>query len=91
MVRLYAGGKMPAARSLYVKRGENSLREAIAPGTYVMRYRFTGSDDTFEADKQVVLTESEMEGGRRFSNVTVRLFTSTDGNLRMKMVPPEQF
>jgi hypothetical protein len=91
VVRLYVEGRLPAVRSFYVKLGEKFTETAIAPGTYVMRYRFIGSEDTFEADKQFVLAESEISGGRRYSKVSVTLFKQSDGNLSMKKVAPGQF
>lgn len=91
VVRLYVEGRLPAVRSFYVKLGEKFTETAIAPGTYVMRYRFIGSEDTFEAEKQFMLAESEIAGGRRYSNVSVTLFKQSDGNLSMKKVAPGQF
>lgn len=91
IVRLYLGGKKPAARNFYVKFGEKFTAKSLAPGTYAMRYRFVGSDDTFEADKSFPLTETTTESGRRFSNVTVTLFKVRDGNMTTKKVPSEDF
>lgn len=91
VVRLYPDGKKPAMRSFYIKRGDKFTARSLLPGTYVMRYRFIGSDDTFEAEKRFVLTETKTEDGRRFSNVTVTLFQERDGNLSTKKVPPEEF
>jgi hypothetical protein len=91
VVRLYVEGRLPAVRSFYVKLGEKFTEAAIAPGTYVMRYRFIGSEDTFEADEQFVLAESDIAGGRRYSKVAVTLFRQANGNLSMKKVAPGQF
>ena len=91
VVRLYLEGKKPEVRAFYVKLGEKFTAKSLSPGTYLMRYRFIGSTDTYEADKQFVLTERETEEGRRFSNVTVTLFRQRDGNLSTRKVPPEEF
>ena len=56
-----------------------------------MRYRFVGSDDTFEADKPFMLSETATESGRRFSNVTVTLYKVRDGNMTTKKVPAGEF
>lgn len=90
-VRLYLSGKQPAARSFCVKRGEKFTAKSLRPGTYVMRYRFNGSVETFEAEKDFPISETQTEGGRRYSAVTVRLFKNTDGNLPTKTVAPEAF
>ncbi len=91
VVRLYVEGRLPAVRSFYVKLGEKFTETAIAPGTYVMRYRFIGSEDTFEAAEQFVLAESDIASGRRYSKVAVTLFRQANGNLSMKKVAPGQF
>lgn len=91
VVRLYVGGKKPAVRSFYVKQGGKFTARSLSPGTYVLRYRFIGSDDTFEADRRFVLEEAETERGKRFSNFTVTLFSDRDGNLSTKKVAAEEF
>ncbi|MES2383030.1 MAG: hypothetical protein V4593_00670 [Pseudomonadota bacterium] len=91
IVRLYIGGKKPAARNFYVKFGEKFTAKSLTPGTYAMRYRFVGSDDTFEADKPFMLSETATESGRRFSNVTVTLYKVRDGNMTTKKVPAGEF
>lgn len=91
IVRLYLGGKKPAIRNFYVKFGEKFTAKSLAPGTYAMRYRFVGSDDTFEADKPFLLSETATESGRRFSNVTVTLYKVRDGNMTTKKVPSADF
>ncbi|GAB3474273.1 SEL1-like repeat protein [Polaromonas eurypsychrophila] len=91
IVRLYLSGKKPAARNFYVKFGEKFTAKSLTPGTYAMRYRFVGSDDTFEADKPFLLSETATESGRRFSNVTVTLYKVRDGNMTTKKIPSEDF
>lgn len=91
IVRLYLGGKKPAVRNFYVKFGEKFTSKSLTPGTYVMRYRFVGNTDTFEADKPFLLSETVTESGRRFSNVTVTLYKVRDGNMTTKKVPSEDF
>ena len=76
---------------MYVKHGETFKAEAILPGTYVFRYRFIGSEDTFESDKSFQLTQTETETGTRYSNVTVTLFTVKDGNMSTRKVDPNSF
>lgn len=56
LVRLYLGGRKPEVRAFYVRQGDKFAARSLSPGTYVMRYRFIGSDDTFEADSAFVLT-----------------------------------
>lgn len=91
IVRLYLGGKKPAVRNFYVKFGEKFTAKSLTPGSYAMRYRFVGNDDTFEADKPFLLSETATESGRRFSNVTVTLYKVRDGNMTTKKVPSEDF
>lgn len=91
VVRLYPNGEKPAVRSFHIKHGQKFTADSMSPGSYVMRYRFIGSNDTFEADKRFILTESETEGGRQFSNVTVTLFRQRDGNLSTRKVAPDEF
>lgn len=91
IVRLYLGGKKPAVRNFYVKFGEKFTAKSLTPGTYAMRYRFVGNDDTFEADRPFLLSETATESGRRFSNVTVTLYKVRDGNMTTKKVPSEDF
>ena len=91
VVRLYFEGRKPPSRSFYVRQGEKFTARSLSPGMYVMRYRFIGDEETYEAEREFMLTEVETEGGRRFSSATVTLFTSTDGNLSTRRVPPEQF
>ena len=56
-----------------------------------MRYRYMGSDDTYEADRAFALRQEETDTGTRYSNVTVTLFRVRDGNMQTKKVPPESF
>jgi hypothetical protein len=91
VARIYINGKKPAVRSMYVKHGETFKAETILPGTYVFRYRFIGSEDTFESDKSFQLTQTETETGTRYSNVTVTLFKVKDGNMSTRKVDPNSF
>lgn len=91
VARIYLNGQKPAVRSMYVKHGETFKAEAILPGTYVFRYRFIGSEDTFESDKSFQLTQTETETGTRYSNVTVTLFKVKDGNMSTRKVDPNSF
>lgn len=91
VARIYLNGKKPAVRSMYVKHGETFKAEAVLPGTYVFRYRFIGSEDTFEPDKDFPLTQTETETGTRYSNVTVTLFKVKDGNMSTRKVDPNNF
>lgn len=91
VARIYLNGKKPAVRSMYVKQGEVFRADAILPGTYVFRYRFIGSEDTFESDKDFSLTQTETETGTRYSNVTVTLFKVKDGNMSTRKVDPNTF
>lgn len=66
VVRLYRDGKKPAARSMFVRNGESFMAEALAPSTYKLRYRYIGSENTFEADETFTLTESLPKAGYGF-------------------------
>lgn len=89
--RLYLNGKKPAVRSIYVKAGHTFKAQSLTAGSYVFRYRFIGSDTTFEADKDIKLSESRSATGTQFSNVTVTLYKDIGGNLQMKQVSPNDF
>ena len=91
VARIYLNGKKPAVRSMYVKQGETFKAEAVSPGTYVFRYRFVGSDDTYEADKTFPLTQTEMEDGTKYSTATVTLFKVKDGNMTTRKVDSNDF
>ncbi len=91
VARLYLNGSKPAVRSMYVRSGETFKAESLAPGNYVLRYRFIGSEDTFEADRIMSLKQIEGESGTQYSNVTVTLFKQVGGNLNTKKVPVDQF
>jgi TPR repeat protein len=91
VVRLYRDGKKPAARSMFVKNGESFIAEAISPGEYKMRYRYVGSQETFEADETFQLTETATETGTRFSRMTVTLFKVANGNMSVKLVNGDEF
>lgn len=91
VARLYLNGQKPAVRSFFIKRGEQFTAKSLSPGSFVLRYRYMGSEDTYEADQAFNLTQVEDASGTRFSNVTVTLFSVRDGNLQTRRVPPEQF
>jgi hypothetical protein len=88
---LYLNGSKPAARSMYVKAGESFKAQGLAAGSYVFRYRFVGSEETYEVDRQVLLTESQSETGVRYSKITITLYKETGGNLTVKRVSPDDF
>ena len=91
IARIYLNGDKPAIRQIYIKIGEKFTAKELAPGRYVLRYRFIGSEDTFEADKIFTLQEVSTDEGTRFSNVSVTLFTVANGNMKVKRVPNEKF
>jgi len=91
IARIYLNGAKPASRSMYVKAGEKFTARGLPPGSYVFRYRFIGSTKTYEADRLFPLEETTTSEGTRFSNVTVTLFTVSDGNLQTKEVPEDKF
>ena len=91
IARVYHNGKKPASRSMYVKAGEKFTAHGLPPGNYVFRYRFIGSNKTYEADRLFPLQETITDEGTRFSNVTVTLFTVSDGNLQTREVPDDKF
>ncbi|MGV0958247.1 MAG: hypothetical protein ACOYB1_00275 [Limnohabitans sp.] len=91
IARLYLNGSKPAVRSMYVRSGDTFKAESLLPGNYVLRYRFIGSEDTFEADRIMSLKQVEGESGTQYSNVTVTLFKQVGGNLNTKKVPADQF
>lgn len=89
--RLYLNGKKPAVRSIYVKAGQTFKAQSLTAGSYVFRYRFVGSETTFEANKDIKLSELRTDTGTQFSNVTVTLYKNIGGNLPMKQVSPNDF
>jgi hypothetical protein len=91
VARLYLNGAMPAVRHFFIKRGEAFSADKLAPGTYVLRYRYMGSRKTFEADRAFLLEENRTDTGTRASDVKVTLYTVKDGNMTTKEVPPESF
>lgn len=91
VARIYLGGQKPAVRTFFVKSSEQFTAENLASGSYVLRYRYMGSDDTYEADRIFKLEEVNEEGGRRYSTVRVTLYSVKEGNLSTKRVAAEQF
>ena len=91
IARIYLNGEKPAIRQIYIKIGEKFTAKELAPGKYVLRYRFIGSEDTFEADKIFTLQEVSTDEGTRFSNVSVTLFTVANGNMKVKRVAKDLF
>lgn len=91
VARLYLNGSKPAVRSIYVRSNDTFKAETLSPGNYVLRYRFIGSDDTYEADRLIVLKQTATESGTQFSNVTVTLFREVGGNLGTKKVSADLF
>jgi TPR repeat protein len=91
VARLYLNGEKPAVRHMYIKSGETFKAQNIAPGNYVFRYRFIGSEDTFESNDGFQLTQTKTETGTRYSNVTVTLFKVQNGNMTTRKVTPDKF
>lgn len=91
IVRIYVDGKKPAARSFFVKHGETFTAEKLKSGNYAMRYRYMGSEDTYEANKMFRLSEVKEADGVKFSKVRVTLYKVRDGNLTTKKVDPSTF
>ncbi len=91
IARIYLNGAKPASRSIYVKAGERFTVRGLSPGSYVFRYRFIGSTKTYEAESLFPLEETTNSEGTRFSNVTVTLFTVSDGNLQTKEISEDSF
>jgi hypothetical protein len=89
--RLYLNGSRPAVRTFFIRRGERFTATSLTPGSYVLRYRYIGSDTTYESDREFQLTEEETDGGTRYSQVRVTLYTVAGGNLRTRVVPKESF
>jgi hypothetical protein len=91
VARIYLNGDKSANRQIYIKTGEKFTAKDLAPGRYVLRYRFIGSSDTYEAEKIFTLEETTDSQGISYSNVSVTLFTVTNGNMKVKRVPAETF
>ena len=91
IARIYLNGDKPAIRQIYIKVGENFTAKALAPGNYVLRYRFIGSKNTFEADRLFPLQETVTDAGTSYSNVTVTLFKVANGNMKVKQVADSLF
>lgn len=90
-VRIYQNGQRRAVRSVYVRKGESFTIPNLAPGTYVMRYRFSGSDKTYKADDTFQLSETPTETGTTYSKVRVTLYRVPRGNLSVSEVPSDDF
>lgn len=91
VVRLYREGKKPAVRSFVVKKGESFTSKGISPGSYIMRHRQIGSEETFEADQVFELTEKQINDAIQFSNITVTMYDVRNGNLSQRRVSNELF
>ena len=91
VARIYLNGDKPAVLHIYIKKGETFKAQSIQAGTYVFRYRYIGSEDTYEANQPFQLTETRTDTGTRFSNVTVTLFKVKDGNMQTKKVDASKF
>ena len=91
VIRIYLNGAKPAVRSMYIKRGEIFTAETLPAGNYTLRYRFIGSQDTYEAIKEFVLEEVATATGTQFSRITVTLYKVANGNMKTKKVPSDQF
>lgn len=91
VARIYLNGEKPSVRSMYVKQGETFTAKSLMPGTYVFRYRFIGSDDTYESDNPFALVQTKTEAGTRYSNITVTLFRVKDGNMQTRKVDSSKF
>ncbi|MBL0394277.1 J domain-containing protein [Ramlibacter monticola] len=91
LVRLYQASSQTRVRSFLVKAGQSFASTNIAPGSYVMRYRFLGSRTVYEADTLIALEEERTESGIRYSNVSVTLFRVHGGNMRTREVPQDRF
>ena len=91
IARIYLNGDKPSVRSMYVKQGETFTAKSLMPGTYVFRYRFIGSEDTYESDNPFALVQTKTEAGTRYSNITVTLFRVRDGNMQTRKVDSSKF
>ncbi len=91
LVRLYRNGAKPAVRTFFIRKGDRFSASSLAPGEYVLRYRYMGSDATFEADRSFAVREEHTEQGTRYSRVVVTLYSVADGNLKTKIVFKEAF
>ena len=91
IARIYLNGDKPAVRQIYIKTGEKFSATELAPGRYVLRYRFVGNSTTYEADKVFELEEISDSQGVNYSNVSVTLFTVANGNMKVKRVPESNF
>lgn len=87
--RLYRGGK--AVRTIEVRNGQQATMRELAPGDYVMRYKFVATGKVYEAEQVFSLTETRNSEGTRYSTVRVTLYKVAAGNLKTKEVPPERF
>ena len=91
IARIYLNCDKPAVRQIYIKTGEKFSATELAPGRYVLRYRFVGNSTTYEADKVFELEEISDSQGVNYSNVSVTLFTVANGNMKVKRVPESNF
>lgn len=91
IARLYLSGRKPAVRTFFIRKGERFTASSLAPGVYVLRYRYIGSEETYEADREFALKQFETEGGTNYSRVKVTLYKVWDGNMQSKSVPQDSF
>lgn len=91
IARLYLNGTKPAVRTFFVRHRERFTAMSLSPGSYILRYRYMGSETTYEADRPFQLRQEETASGTRYSQVRVTLYAVADGNLRTKVVPKESF
>jgi lipoprotein-anchoring transpeptidase ErfK/SrfK len=91
VVRIYLNGNKPASRTILVKAGEKFTAKNIAPGNYKMRYRFSDSKKVFEAKTLFSVSEEKTQTGTRYSQITVTLYKTKDGNMQTEEVTENDF
>lgn len=91
VVRIYLNGNKPASRTILVKAGERFIAKNIAPGNYKMRYRFSDTKKVFEAKTLFTVSQEKTETGTRYSQITVTLYKTKDGNMQTEEVSEDDF
>lgn len=91
VVKLYLNGSMPAEKTFTVRRGEIYKSDGLAPGLYTMRYKNILSEEVFEMRGTFEAKEVKTKSGVAFSNFTVTLYKTSDGNLKSIRVDPRTF
>jgi hypothetical protein len=89
-VKLFRTNSKIASRTFWLKAGERFTANKLDVGTYIMQYKDSRTGKIYEAER-FTLSETPINNGIQYSQVTVTLYKVLDGNLEMREVSPENF